>query len=75
MYPAPAISNFSKPGTGPIPATISSAILRGALRSLGEFECDGERVLSEFDFGGLLDDYVDVIKAIGALEKCTHRFG
>ena len=33
MYPAPATSNFSKPsGTG-ISATISSAILRGALRN------------------------------------------
>jgi hypothetical protein len=27
----------------------------------GKFECDGEGVLSELDFRGLLDDYVDVI--------------
>jgi hypothetical protein len=33
MYPPPATSNFSNPGTAPIPATISSAIFRGALRS------------------------------------------
>ena len=33
MYPPPATSNFSKPGIAPTPATISSAILRGALRS------------------------------------------
>ena len=32
MYPAPATSRRSKPSTLPRPATISSAILRGALR-------------------------------------------
>ena len=33
MYPAPATSNFSNPSGSGISATISSAILRGALRS------------------------------------------
>ena len=34
MYPAPATSNFANPSGSPISATISSAILRGALRSV-----------------------------------------
>ena len=34
MYPAPATSNPVNPGTLPMAATSSSAILRGALRSV-----------------------------------------
>ena len=53
MYPAPANSSFSKPAIGPIPLTISSAILRGALRSfLASSKARGNRVLAEFTLGG-----------------------
>jgi hypothetical protein len=43
-------------------------------KSAGKFESDGERILSELDFRGLLDHDVDVIEAIGALKKSAHRF-
>ena len=70
MYPPPATSNFSKPGIAPTPETISSAILRGALRSfLREFESDGQRVLAKFDFRRLLDHNVGDFQAVSAAQK------
>ena len=53
MYPAPANSNFSNPGTGPIPLTISSAILRGALRSfLASSKASGKAYSPNSTLGG-----------------------
>ncbi len=53
MYPAPATSSFSNPSTAPRPATTSSAILRGALRSfLASSKARGRAYSPSSTFGG-----------------------